>query len=277
MKRDRFLIGLAVVGAIALLGTSLAQAAKSKYKEAPVSNGAALSGQIIFKGTPPPPKKFEFAKFPQAEFCSKADSDGKGHRLLYEVTVKDGKLQDVVVMIKGIESGKPMKFEKAEVHADTCRFLVQGGPSQFVGVVVNKGLIKVTNLDADPSDPKSEDGVLHNPHSYEKIGSKSSTIFNLPLPTKGGFIEKKVKLRREKKGSIFYLECDQHNYMNVHLTPVKNPYYAIIGEGGTFSIDQIPPGKYTVVAWHPILGTQKQEITFTADGKQNANFEFSAK
>jgi len=72
------------------------------------------------------------------------------------------------------------------------------------------------------------------------------------------------------------LECDQHNYMNTWFTPVKNPYYAIIGEGGTFSIDQIPPGKYTVVAWHPILGKSEQEITFTAGGKQKADFEFSA-
>ena len=36
-----------------------------------------------------------------------------------------------------------------------------------------------------------------------------------------------------------FLECDQHNYMNAWFTPVKNPYYAIIGEGGAFSIDQI--------------------------------------
>ncbi len=266
---------MATITAFTLFGVSAEAAAPSGYTEKAVSDGATLSGQINFKGTPPEPKTFDLKKFPQAEFCGKADSKD-GIRTLKEVTVKDGKLQDVVVMIKGIKEGKPMKFEKAELVSDTCRFLVQGGPSQFVGVAVNKGLVKVTNLDADPSDPKAADGVLHNPHSYEKIGAKSSTIFNLPLPTKGGSIEKKVKLRKEKKGSVFYLECDQHNYMQAYLTPVKNPYYAIIGEGGTFSIDQIPPGTYKVVAWHPTLGTQEQEVTFTAGGKQTATFEFSA-
>jgi hypothetical protein len=170
-----------------------------------------------------------------------------------------------------------MKLDKTEVTADTCRFLVQGGASQFVGVVLNKGLIKVTNLDADPSDPKAADGVLHNPHSYEKLGASSTTIFNLPLPTKGGSIEKKVKLRKEKKGSILYLECDQHNYMNAYFTPVQNPYYAIVGKDGSFSIDQIPPGTYEVYAWHPILGKQETNVTFTAGGKEKAEFVFAAK
>jgi len=91
-----------------------------------------VSGKITFKGTPPAPKLFDFAKFPQQNFCSKADSDGNGHRMLREVKVKDGALADVVVYIEAIEKGKPFKFNGTDVHADTCRFLVQGGPSTFV-------------------------------------------------------------------------------------------------------------------------------------------------
>ena len=73
------------------------------------------------------------------------------------------------------------------------------------------------------------------------------------------------------------LECDQHNYMNTWFYPIKNPYYAIIGQEGTYSIDQVPPGKYKILAWHPILGTQEQEIRVGTTGKLMVNFEFSEK
>ena len=271
MRRVGLHMGLAVLGAITLLGYTGAQA----YEEAPVSDGATLSGKVTFKGTPPPPKTFELAKFPQPQFCGKVDNDGQGHRILREVSVKDGNLKDVVVFIEGIEKGKPMKFNGTDVHADNCRFLVQGGPSTYVGVVMKKAEIRIQNMDADPSDPKSVTGVLHNPHGYEVFGASNNTMFNLPLPDKGMTIKKPVILR--KKESVMKLECDQHNYMNAWFYPVENPYYAVVGEDGSFTIDGIPPGTYEVYAWHPILGKQEQKITFTAGGKGSANFAFAAK
>jgi hypothetical protein len=262
-------MGVALFAAIGLVSFQVANA----YEEAPVSGGGSISGKISFKGTPPPPKSFDLAKFPQATFCGKADSDGQGHRLLKEVKVKDGALGDVVVYISGIEKGKPFKFEGTDVKTDTCRFLVQGGPSTFVGVVAKMAELRVENLDADPADPKSVDGVLHNPHGYEVKGASSATMFNKPLPTKGQVLKEKVKLRKPE--SFMKLECDQHNYMNVYFQPIDNPYYAIVGEDGAFSIGDLPAGEYTVKAFHPILGTKDQKITVAANGKAIANFEFS--
>src|SRR5262245_30566443 len=209
-------MAVALFAAISLLGLQVANA----YEEAPVSGGGSVSGKITFKGTAPPPKSFDFAKFPQATFCSKADSDGQGHRLLKEVKVKDGALADVVVYIDKIEKGKPFKFDGTDVKADTCRFLVQGGPSTFVGVVMKKAELRVENTDADPSDPKSVDGVLHNPHGYEVKGATNATMFNKPLPTKGQVLKEKVTLRKPE--SFMKLECDQHNYMNAYFQPIEN-------------------------------------------------------
>lgn len=261
--------GIALIGAISFLSLPVASA----YEEAPVSGGGSVSGKISFKGTPPEPKLFEFAKFPQPNFCSKADSDGKGHRLLREVKVNGGALADVVVYLEGVEKGKPFKFNGTDVKADTCRFLVQGGPSTFVGVVMKKNEIRVENMDADPSDPKAADGVLHNPHGYEVKGATNSTMFNKPLPTKGLILKEKVVLRKQE--SYMKLECDQHNFMNAWFQPIANPYYAIVGEDGSFSIGDIPPGSYELYAFHPILGTKEQKITVAASGKATVNFEFS--
>ena len=272
-----------VVGIVALAAASAtkvvyaeAPAAKVVYAEAPVADGGTLTGKVTFKGAVPAPKTFEFTKFPNAGFCEKTDSDGKGRRVVQEVKVgKDNALKDVVVYIEGIEKGKPFNFGGTDVKIDGCRFSVQGGPSTFAGVVVKKAEIRVENLDADPSDPKAATGVLHNPHSYEVAGTSNSTIFNLPLPEKGQVLKKPVTLR--KKESIFKLECDQHNYMQAFFQPVTNPYYAIVGEDGTFSIDGIPPGTYEVYAWHPTLGKQEAKVTVAAKGQAKTDFAFAAK
>jgi hypothetical protein len=268
---------LALIGAVSLLAGSPTMAQEEGgggYQEAAVADGGTVSGKVTFKGTAPAPKTFELAKFPNQGFCGKI-SDGKGNRVVQEVRVKDGTLQDVVVSINGISKGKPFKFEGTDIQSDTCRFLVKGGPSDLVGVVVKKNELRVENMDADPNDPKAVTGVLHNPHGYEVAGASLTTLFNKPLPDKGQKITQKVILR--KKESFMKVECDQHNFMNAFFYPVSNPYHAIVGADGSFTIDGVPPGEYEVTAWHPILGVEKQKVTVAAKGKASANFTLAAK
>ncbi|MFQ5780359.1 MAG: carboxypeptidase-like regulatory domain-containing protein [Nitrospiria bacterium] len=273
------LLGLSI--AYSMLSATVVFAA---YSEGSVSNGGSISGKISFKGAQPPPKEFGLAKFPQAEFCGKADSkDGK--RLRQDVNVNAGGLGDVVVYIEKIEKGKPFKAADLEMKivADNCRFLVEEGrgPSRMVTVVLNakktgkKSVIKVKNLDADPSDPKTAAGILHNPHGYDVKGVLRKTVFNKPVPKKGQEITIKVKKRWFKKNETFHLiECDQHNYMNVWALPVRNPYYAIVNPDGTYKIGDIPPGKYVVKTFHPALGFKKQTITVKGGADAAGNFAY---
>lgn len=262
-----------VLGA-ALLALSIGPA-QAEYAETPVPDGGTLTGNVTFKGAPPQPRTFAFDKFSNKGFCSKFDSDGAGHRIVHNVKVgTHNALKDVVVYISDVKHGKPFAFNGTDVKADGCRFLVQG-PSTFAGVVVKKNEIRIENMDADPNDPKAITGVLHNPHGYEVYGANNASLFNLPLPEKGQTIRKAVTLR--KKHSVLKVECDQHNYMQAFFHPVDNPYYAIVGDEGTFSIDQIPPGEYEVHAWHPTLGLQETTVTVTANGQTTAHFAFAAK
>jgi hypothetical protein len=255
------------------------------YMVAPVENGGSIAGKVAFNGPQPPPQLFEFAKFPQPDFCAKADSDGKGHRARQDVKVKDGGLADVVVFIENIEKGKAFTKTNAEILVDTCRFLVQGGASKSVGVVLNakksgvkKPNLKITNTDADPSDPKTAAGILHNPHAYDMKGVISKTLFNKPIPSKGQAVDSEIKpIWFKEDDSFMKVECDQHNYMNAWMLPVENPYYAIVNDDGSFEIGDVPPGKYVVKAFHPSLGFQKQEIEVAAKGKAAAAFTFAGK
>jgi polysaccharide lyase family 4-like protein len=121
-------------------------------------------------------------------------------------------------------------------------------------------------------------GVLHNPHSFKVKGASSATIFNIGLSNKGDKLDKPLKPNSPKPGeSIFRMQCDQHEFMQVWALPVTNPYYAVVGEDGKFEIKDIPPGKYKVVAWHPALNKQKpleQEIEVKDGASASAKFEF---
>lgn len=273
MNRFLKISGVALMGGFFLTSMALAD-----YVEAPVADGGSIVGKVSFKGAQPAPATFAFSKFPQEKFCSQADSDGKGNRIRQDVKVKGGGLADAIVYIEKIEKGKAFKFAGTDVVTDTCRFLVQGGASKAVGVVMKKTEIRVTNNDADPSDPKTAAGVLHNPHAYEIKGVQSVTIFNKPLPAKGQVIKELIKpIYFKKEDSFMKVECDQHNYMNAWFLPISNPYYAIVDDEGKFTLGDVPPGKYELKAWHPTLGFQKKEIEVVAKGTASAAFEFAAK
>ena len=42
---------------------------------------------------------------------------------------------------------------------------------------------------------------------------------------------------------------------------VSHPFFAVTGEDGTFTLKGLPPGEYTLEAWHEKLGTQTQTVT----------------
>jgi len=269
--------------AVGVLSTTLVFAG-GKYTEGSAGD-ATISGKITFKGEEPAPKAFPLKNFPQPDFCGKTDSKD-GQRLRRDVRVTDGALGDVVIYIEEIKTGKPFKAIETKFIANNCRFLVadENAPSRIVTVVVNakktgkKSMIMVKNTDSDPSDPKTAAGILHNPHGYDVKGVLRKTIFNKPIPKKGQEIGMKVKKTWFKKKATFMLiECDQHNYMNVWAVPVRNPYYAIAKSDGTYSIDGVPAGKYTLVAFQPALGFQKMEIKVGGGETATANFEYAAK
>ena len=73
------------------------------------------------------------------------------------------------------------------------------------------------------------------------------------------------------------MQCGMHPYMQGHGVAVDNPYYAMTGLDGAFTIKDLPAGTYRVRAWHPILGTQEQQLTIGAGGTAALGFTFHAR
>ena len=123
----------------------------------------------------------------------------------------------------------------------------------------------------------SDTGVLHNINMREMIGVEKGrvvkrTMFNFGQPDPGD-IEQAVKPRRSAYISI---NCEAHNFMFGFMMAPVHPYAVVVGEDGSFEIGDIPPGDYTVKAWHPTLGIQKAKLTVPAGGAVEANFAFKA-
>ncbi len=271
-----------------------------------VQAGGTIKGKVTFSGKVPPPKKFALEKFPNSPFCSKNPSvqnvkivekmveiEGKGgkkkvkqtvatgDRLLKEVEVDANKgLKNAVVSVRGIKDLEWMKgYKRTEVIAKLCEFL------PYTGVVISmskslkkkgvKAKFYVENTDADPDDPKSKEGVLHNPHGFDVLGAKSKTLFNIGLARKGDTMEKPLKMKFARKGSVMRLQCDQHEFMQGWFLLVTNPHYTVVNTDGTFEIKDVPAGKHKVLVWHPVVAKNvvKKAIEIEVDVKDGATVE----
>ncbi len=219
------------------------------YKVVDVSNGGTITGKVSYSGKDPDPKIFTITK--DNDVC------GDGDRKIDYVRVTNGALNDTVVYLKKVKSGKAFSadLDNPEINQKKCGFI------PFLSVMKNKDKLLVRN-----SDP-----VLHNIHTYEIIGKAKKTVFNISQPPELKTINKTVKLKR---GTSMKLECDAHDFMHGFVFVAKNPYYSVVKEDGSYSIDNVPPGKYKIIAWHGFIGEEKGKVTVTAGGKASVDFTY---
>jgi hypothetical protein len=162
-----------------------------------------------------------------------------------------GELANVFVYIKDVK-GSFAAPTKAEV-------LDQKGCQYFPhvhGVMVGQ-----------PFEIKNSDATLHNVHAMAEINS----AFNEGQPVQGMVATKKFDKAEIKP---FRIKCDVHGWMKSYLAVMPHPYYAVSSMAGSFSIPNLPPGQYTVVAWHEKYGQQEQQITVGAKESKAVEFTF---
>ncbi len=248
-------IGLALALAVALAAAP-AEAAKKKYKGIDVAEGGSVSGKVSFEGALPEDAVENILITKNPDVC------GTGEREVVWIDVKDGALRGTFVFLDKIDEGK--KWQKPKGG----NFLIEQKGCRFTpwAQVIRPGPITIRN---------SDKGVLHNINTREMIGVEKGrvvmrTMFNFGQPDPGD-IEQKIKPRRSH---FIALNCEAHNFMFGFMMAPKHPYAVVVGEDGSFSIDGIPPGKYTLKAWHPRLGVKKTKIEIPASGKVEAGFVF---
>ncbi|MFQ5707115.1 MAG: carboxypeptidase regulatory-like domain-containing protein [bacterium] len=220
------------------------------YKVKPVTNGGSISGTVFFEGTPPKPRVLTVTKDKKIAHDAKRQVD--------VVKVNDGKLAEAVVYLKKVAAGKdwPELPDGGLIDQKGAKFIVHSR-------VIRKG----TKVPVRNSDP-----VMHNIHAYELIGRGRRTIFN-----KGQLKNTTLNLLFDVKRTPYVkIECDAHNFMHDYLFVASNPYYSVTAKDGAFNIADIPAGTYTLVVWHPNLGTQEASVKVDAGQQVTHDFTFKS-
>ena len=229
-----------------------------EYHVVSVDNGGALQGRVTMAGPVPRVRSFHLIHAPNIQYCSRM-SDGKGHRLLYDFTVSgQGGLKDTVIAIQGVKKGRPFpqdlqKFNIARCHSD-----------KYVIGARNSEDIVIENTDPIP----------HEIATYEFAESYVKQRSNRPVSPETSQV-RSAFVRHD--ADEFLIKCNLHPFLQTRAFMVDNPYYTVTDEEGRFSIDQIPPGTYEVVAWHPFIPNQKGQIVIEPGGKSEITFEFNSK
>jgi hypothetical protein len=253
----------------------LAAAPGLAYEEIQVVDGGTVAGKVTITEGKPIPKGFNLITFPDPVYCGRI-STGTGWRILKEFSVAaDGGLKDAVVLLMDVAKGKPFKFEPPTIEARDCRFL------PFVNVVKDRAEVKVVNMDP----------VFHDIQAYETSHLGPRVLFNTPLPMNphhkrnvgsdshehmaGQPMSEEIHMTKGRR--IFVMQCGFHAYMESWGMAVDNPYYMLTAADGSFSLTDVPPGDYTLVAWHPGVGTMlEKKVTVPAKGTVSANFQFES-
>jgi len=239
------------------------------YEVREVKDGGAISGRVTLVGEPPDPKAYNLVTFPDPEYCGRI-SNGTGWRLLRDFLVDPtGGLGEVVVLLEGVEQGKPFTLSIPRIEARDCRFL------PFTTVVRSGHGVEVVNMDP----------VMHDIQAYETSSSTGTRVlFNSPLPFNhnhhrgdlhamhdhqpGSSLVRQFML--SKKRRTFVMQCGFHAYMESWAIAVENPYFVMTDGHGSFQIEDIPPGTYDLRAWHPsVKQVTKQSVTIEPGSRLN--------
>jgi plastocyanin len=114
----------------------------------------------------------------------------------------------------------------------------------------------------------NDDGIYHNVFSMS-----DAKQFDLGL-YKGNPPEKRVTFDKTGRVDVF---CSIHENMHCVVLVLQNPYFAATDENGDYKIPNVPPGTYTLKAWHERLPADEKQIVVPTSGEVRADFTLTIK
>jgi plastocyanin len=106
------------------------------------------------------------------------------------------------------------------------------------------------------------DPIFHNVFSLSKAKS-----FDL-----GNYSKGQTKMQTFPKPGIVAVYCHLHPNMTGTIIVTPNQWGVRVDASGQYALANVPPGKYTVVAWHKTGGTFRKTIEIVAGRDSEANF-----
>jgi hypothetical protein len=201
----------------------------------PAGSGAPgkITGKVTFKGDGWAQKKLDITT--ADGFCIKEHPNGL-YSEWFELG-KDGGIKDAVVFIKEGASGKYDVPQQAVV-------LDQKGCQYHPHVAV----LQV----GQPLVIQSDDNTLHNVHMTGPAVPGGELNQSMARP---GRIDP-IEFRKPAVAQRVY--CDVHSWMESFRVVLPHPFHAVTAEDGSYTIDDVPPGKYQLAVWQEKLGENEK-------------------
>jgi hypothetical protein len=106
------------------------------------------------------------------------------------------------------------------------------------------------------------DPIFHNVFSLSR-----TKMFDL-----GNYPKGETRVVTFNEPGIVFVNCHLHSNMTATIVVAPNRWNVKVSRDGTFELDDVPPGKYTIVAWHKAAGTFRKPLEVVAD--HHAHVEF---
>jgi plastocyanin len=261
VKKTRFGMYSLAIGVFALAVTGCG-GKKDESSEAPAAPAAATAGKTVdpatagevtgsvkLDGAAPKMKTISMAAEPA---CAKAHT---GPVTSEEVVTGDGgSLANVVVYVKsGLDDYSfPAPSTPVKIVQEGCQY-----HPHVLGVQVGQNLDVVNN-----------DQTTHNIHPIPMQNRE----WNESQPPGAAPIEK--SFAREE--IAIPVKCNVHPWMKAYMAVVPNPYFQVTDKDGKFDLKNLPPGTYTLTAWHELYGTSDQTVTIGPKESKTVTFTFKA-
>jgi len=210
-------------------------------------SGGTVSGKVTYEGAPPKMKPIDMSMEPS---CAKMYATPQLAETV--VTGAGNSLENVVVYVSAGAPNDAAPSTAAIFTQKGCRYI-----PHLLALQVNQEL-KITN----------EDQTVHNVHPQPKRNRE----WNKSQPPGARPISESYE-----QAEFIPVKCNVHPWMHGTLAVMPNSHYAVTGAGGSFSLPNLPPGKYTITAWHESYGEQSQEVTISGSETHTINFVFKAK
>jgi hypothetical protein len=248
--KHKFNHGLAAILATLVLVGLLTQVMNQR---ASAAGEGRITGTVKFDGTPPHMRGIDMSKDP---YCSKAHANDPAE-MQTVVVGKSGGLANVVLYISEGLSADAANAKSTQVPVfdqKNCMYtphvLAMDATQEF----------KVT----------TSDQTAHNIHP-EPNPLTGNIPWNQSQPPGAPPIVKSWKTPE-----MIHVKCNIHPWMSGYFAVVKGPY-ATTDENGSYTIENVPPGSYTVTAWQESLPAQTQKVTVAAGKPATADFTFKGK
>jgi len=211
----------------------------------PATTGS-ITGVVKFDGKAPAAQPITMDSDPYCEKQPKNSTESV-------VVGGDSGLQNVFVYVKDGLGNRvfPVPATSAVLDQKGCRYA-----PHVLGIQVGQTLEII-----------GSDDTLHNVHAVPQQNREFNEAHQL-----AGIKHTHVFSTKEV---MIPFKCDVHKWMNAYLGVLDHPFYAVTSNTGRFELKGLPPGTYTVEAWHEKLGTQTQMVT--VGEKQSSNISFTFK